>query len=273
MARLLDRLHGALTRHVPLQLPACLHRIRERGVGQLRRGQGWLLDYLYAGYWQARAFLRPVAEQELLSYSDAQAAPVLLIPGIWETWQFLLPVARHLHQAGHPVHAVSGIGYNRGTVPQMSRLVSDYLAEHDLNGVVIVAHSKGGLIGKHAMSASPHSERIAKMVAISTPFSGSVYARFAPIRSLRAFSPRNAGLLQLAANLAVNSRITSIYSSFDPHIPGGSQLQGSQNIKLETMGHFRLLNDPRLLEAVREQVAAPVPEETYLGVERPEQPE
>lgn len=136
-----------------------------------------------------------------------------------------------------------------------------------------MAHSKGGLIGKHAMSASPHPERIAKMVAISTPFSGSVYARFAPIRSLRAFSPRNAGLLQLAANLAVNSRITSIYSSFDPHIPGGSQLQGAQNIKLETMGHFRLLNDPRLLEAVREQVAAPVPEETYLGVERPEQPE
>lgn len=232
---------------------------------RLRQGQGWLLDYLYAGYWQARAFLRPDSENDLLKDTDPHAAPILLIPGIWETWQFLLPVARQLHRAGHPVHAISGIGYNRGTVPAMSAVVSAYLAEANLHGVIVLAHSKGGLIGKHVMSASPEASRVEKMIAIGTPFSGSVYARFAPIRSLRAFSPSNAGLLQLAANLVVNARIVSIYSSFDPHIPGGSHLEGATNIKLGTMGHFRLLNDPRLLRAVDEQLAGPAsvgPEET-----------
>ena len=231
-----------------------LHRALAAAGRRLRQGHGWLLDYLYAGYWQARAVLRPVAEKDLLEGTDPDAAPILLIPGIWETWQFLLPVARRLHRAGHPVHAISGIGYNRGTVEEMSALVSAYLAEADLHGAIIVAHSKGGLIGKHVMSASPQASRITKMVAISTPFSGSVYARFAPIRSLRAFSPANAGLLQLSANLAVNARIVSIYSRFDPHIPGGSHLQAATNIKLDTVGHFRLLNDPRLLRAVAEQL-------------------
>lgn len=217
---------------------------------RLRQGHAWLLDYLYAGYWQARAVLRPGSDRDLLDGSDPHAAPILLIPGIWEPWQFLLPVAEHLHRAGHPVHAISGIGYNRGTVSAMSTLVSAYLAEADLHGVIVLAHSKGGLIGKHIMSASPEASRVKRMIAISTPFSGSAYARFAPIRSLRAFSPRDTGLLKLAENLTVNAMIVSIYSFFDPHIPGGSHLDGAINIKLATAGHFRLLGDPRLLRAV-----------------------
>jgi hypothetical protein len=239
---------GAPVQHAPARsgwqvaLAAAGHR--------LRQAHAWLLDYGYAACWQARAVLRPGSEQALLDGADPRAAPVLLIPGIWETWRFLLPVAEQLHRAGHPVHAVSGIGYNRGTVAQMSAVVSGHLAEADLHGVILLAHSKGGLIGKHVMSASPESARVARMIAVNTPFSGSVYARFAPIRSLRIFSPRDAGLLKLAANLEVNQRIASIYSVFDPHIPGGSHLEGATNIRLGTMGHFRILGDQRLFRAV-----------------------
>jgi triacylglycerol lipase len=235
---------------------SAVHKALAAAGHRLRQAHAWLLDYLYAGYWQTRAFLRPGSDSALLTGTDPHAAPVLLIPGIWETWQFLLPIAKHLHRAGHPVHAISGIGYNRGTVPAMSELVSTYLAKADLHGVIVLAHSKGGLIGKHVMTASPEASRVERMIAISTPFSGSAYARFAPIRSLRAFSPRDAGLLKLAANLTVNARIVSIYSFFDPHIPGGSHLAGATNIQLPTTGHFRLLGDARLLRAV----------ENHLGV-------
>lgn len=217
---------------------------------RLQQGHAWLVDYLYAGYWQVRAILKPGSRRDLLDGADPYAGPVVLIPGIWETWEFLIPVAEHLHRAGHPVHTISGIGYNRGTIAAMSALVSAYLTEADLHGVILLTHSKGGLIGKHVMSASPEASRVERMIAISAPFSGSIYARYAPIRSLRTFSPRDADLLTLAANLSVNARIVSIYSSFDPHIPGGSHLPGAANVKLATMGHFRLLNDPSLLNAV-----------------------
>ncbi|GAA2947503.1 hypothetical protein GCM10010525_09040 [Glutamicibacter bergerei] len=228
----------------------------------LQRGEqafAWLLDYLYAGAWQLRALLPSKLAKQLPTSSDAQVEQIVLVPGIWESWQFMLPLARDLHQAGHRVHVVPALGYNRGTVPAMSEVVAQYLAKADLQEVVLVAHSKGGLIGKHLMAASTQGYRVNRMIAISTPFSGSSYARYAPIRSLRALSPNDTGVLKLAANLSVNARIISIFSRFDPHIPGGSELAGATNIKLETMGHFRLLNDQRLKQAVCEHLSSTGP--------------
>lgn len=227
----------------------------------LQRGEqafAWLLDYLYAGAWQLRALLPSKLAKQLPTSSDAQVEQIVLVPGIWESWQFMLPLARDLHQAGHRVHG-SGPGlqprYGTGDV----EVVAQYLAKADLQEVVLVAHSKGGLIGKHLMAASTQGYRVNRMIAISTPFSGSSYARYAPIRSLRALSPNDTGVLKLAANLSVNARIISIFSRFDPHIPGGSELAGATNIKLETMGHFRLLNDQRLKQAVCEHLSSTGP--------------
>lgn len=69
--------------------------------------------------------------------------------------------------------------------------------------------------------------------------------------------PNDLGLLKLSANLSVNAKIISIYSSFDPHIPGGCDLAGATNIKLPTLGHFRLLSDVRLHHAVLKHLAPP----------------
>ena len=140
---------------------------------------------------------------------------------LWETWHFLKPLVEHLHRAGHPVHVLANLGWNGGTVDAAAALTVEHLREHDLTDAVVVAHSKGGLIGKAAMLDAVDGGRIRAMAAISTPFSGSIYARYAPIRTIRAFSPRDPTTLRLAANLEVNARITSIYGAFDPHIPGG----------------------------------------------------
>ncbi|MGP5409724.1 esterase/lipase family protein [Glutamicibacter ardleyensis] len=219
----------------------------------------WLLDYLYAGVWQLRALLPAKIAKQPATNTAAQTEHIVLIPGIWESWKFVIPLARYLHQAGHSVHVVPTLGYNRGTVPEMSDIVAKFLAEANLHEVVLVAHSKGGLIGKHLMAASTQGYRVNRMIAISTPFSGSGYARYAPIRSLRALSPNDTGVLKLAANLSVNARIISIFSRFDPHIPGGCELAGATNIKLGTMGHFRLLNDQRLKQAVCEHLSSTGP--------------
>lgn len=218
----------------------------------LRRGLAWALDYAYVAFWQARGFLfRGDATRQL----SGEKAPVILLPGIYEPWQFMHPVASHLHRAGHPVHAITALGYNRGTVPDMADLVAQYLRERDLHDVVLLAHSKGGLIGKYVMTLPDSAPRVRQLIAVNSPFSGSVYAMFALLPSLRAFSPRNRTLNALRANLAVNSRITSIYGTFDPHIPGGSELVGATNVQLDVMGHFKILGDDRLLDAIDDAIA------------------
>jgi triacylglycerol lipase len=207
----------------------------------------WALDYLYVSYWQTAALFRRI---DAARYSAGTGQPVLLLPGIWETWQFMRPVAELLHQRGHPVHVVPGLGRNRRTVTEGARIVGAYLAERDLFDVIIVAHSKGGLIGKFLMMSPETPQRIDRMVAIASPFSGSSLARYTVLPSLRAFSPTDPTIRMLVAEQFVNARITSIFGTFDPHIPDGSELPGATNVQLPVAGHFRILGDHRVLAAV-----------------------
>jgi triacylglycerol lipase len=223
-------------------------------VRLLLRGWFWLLDYVYVAYWQVQGFLFRVDPSDYHADPAASAAPVLLIPGIYETWQFMRPVADLLRDRGHPVYAVTGLGWNTKTIRDSAELVAAYLEEHDLRNVVLVAHSKGGLIGKYTMLRRDPDSRIDRMVAIATPFSGSIYARYALTRTIRDFSPADTTVRMLGEHLDVNRRITSIWPSFDPHIPGGSRLDGATNLVLDGSGHFRIFGTRELLAAVEHAV-------------------
>ena len=228
-----------------------------RGVPRVAVETWWRVqDYAYVVRWQADALLRPGSPDRYADRTDARPPPVLLIPGVYESWRFLRPMADALHGRGHAVHVLPGLGYNSGPLPEAAQLVGRHLAEHGLQGVVVVAHSKGGLIGKLTMLREDPDGRVAAMVAVNTPFAGSPYARWLPLRAVRAFVPTDATLLALAAERAVNARITSAYSRFDPHIPGGSELAGARNVRLRTPGHFRALTDPALERLVLEVLAA-----------------
>lgn len=218
--------------------------------GSLARLGAWAADYAWAADRQLRHLLRPPA----LPAGPGAAAPVVLLPGIYETWEFLGPVAGALARAGHPVHAVAGLGHNARPVPESADVVVEELERADLTGVVLVAHSKGGLIGKHVM-LSPAGGRVLGMVAVATPFAGSRWARYMLSRALRSFDPRDPVLLALAGELLVNERITAVYPAFDPHIPETGHLVGARNVELPLSGHFRPLGHPLLVRTVAEEVA------------------
>lgn len=214
----------------------------------------WGQDYAYAAYWQVRATLRPGDKKALRS---GTGRPVVIVPGVWEPWGFLGPVIEALHRAGHPVHVVTALGRNSRPVEDSAHIVAEVIAERDLRDVVIVAHSKGGLIGKFVMSELDPQSRITSMVAICTPFAGSDYARFMMTRTLRAFSPKDPTTLRMQRNLEVNARITTISGVFDPHIPRIVALEGATNITIEDGGHFRLLDRPEVTDIVVEVAGRP----------------
>ena len=237
-------------------------KFRKAKFARLRRGavhaRAWAADYAYVGYWQVHGFLfRTDPSAYLAPAGDPGAGnrrPVILVPGVYENWQFLRPLAEALSAKGYPVHTVAPLGYNRGRIDRMALLVQQYLVEQDLSGAVVVAHSKGGLIGKALMLLPEGGRRVERMVAVNTPFSGSVYANFFVLPSIRAFAPRNKLLRRLQESSDINACITSVYSRFDPHIPGGSYLPGARNIQLETMGHFRPIGDPRLVAVLEQEL-------------------
>jgi len=212
----------------------------------------WVKDYAFAAHWQIQSFLGPRDGER---FRTGTGRPVLMLPGIWETWGFLRPLIEPLHAAGHPVHVLPALRRNGRPVADTARLVAGYLEDHDLRDVVIVAHSKGGLIGKYLMTELDPEQRIHRMVALATPFAGSIYARFMLAPSLRSFSPTDPTTLHLQKIVDVNARIISISGVFDPHIPGLWELEGGTNHTIDTGGHFRVIGQPETIRLVVEAAA------------------
>lgn len=217
--------------------------VRARPGTAWHRAAWWAADYAYAVARQAAGLLSRSTPDSYTRPEPVRGPPVLLLPGVYESWRFLEPLARVLHAHGFPVHVVAPFGLNRGSIPDMADLAATHLRTADLTGVVVVAHSKGGLIGKSVMGRTDVGERVRGMVAVNTPFSGSPYARYLPLRAVRAFLPDDEVLTALAARRADHDRIVSAATCFDPHVPGGSHLPGARNVTLATPGHFRSLTD------------------------------
>lgn len=80
------------------------------------------------------------------------------------------PIAIPLSQHGYTVHTVKALGLNRGSVEEMASLAEKYLNSLPDQNYIIVAHSKGGLIGKYLMSNYDTKGLIKGMIALNTPF-------------------------------------------------------------------------------------------------------
>jgi pimeloyl-ACP methyl ester carboxylesterase len=201
-----------------------------------------LLDSLFLIGWHARGLrLRNSRVRNRVRYP---ADPILMLPGVYESPHFLDPLAAVLRRSGRPVYTVPELVRNRAPILDTARSVRTFLERADLTGVTIVAHSKGGLVGKQLMVWPETSHRVRSMIAIATPFAGSRYAKRAPTRVLRDFDPADRVLLELAANSDANARIVSVFGRFDPQIPDGSRLDGARNVISPVGGHFRLLARP-----------------------------
>ncbi|RWZ52685.1 hypothetical protein ELQ90_01685 [Labedella phragmitis] len=208
-------------------------------------------DYAIAGWVHVRALVIRNAP-ERYRRGDPSKPTVVLVPGVYETWLFMKPVADLLNERGYPVAVVRGLGYNRRPVVDTSTRLARALSRRPAPpaGRIVVAHSKGGLVGKHLMLTAGTRLDIRGMVAVCTPFAGSRLARWLLDPSLRAFLPTDSTIVSLSKHADVNARIVSIYPPADQHVPDGSQLAGATNVEIDVPGHFRLLSDPLGLAAI-----------------------
>ena len=189
------------------------------------------------------------------AWASGPGTPVVLIPGIWEPWRYLRPLGARLHALGHPVHPVPALGLNGADLESSADVVAAFLADNGLQGVVAVAHSKGGLIGKRLLLHPRAAPRLTGLVALCTPFGGSRLARRGLARTpLGLFHPTGAILMALAAERTVNARITSIGAAWDQVVPDGSHLDGARNITLSAAGHFRPVADAGVAALVHAEV-------------------
>ncbi|MDO5082187.1 alpha/beta hydrolase [Arachnia propionica] len=188
--------------------------------------------------------------------STPSGSPVLLLHGLLERPGHLWRLADHLGAHGHRVITVPGLGWNIGSLERGWRAALEALGEH--RDVVVVAHSKGGLIGKRLLLEA--GDQVRGMVTVATPFQGSVLATgFSRTPLLRRtplglFDPEGDELRALAADADVDHRIVSLIPTRDPIIPDGSHLAGATNVTLPQVGHFAPLQDEEVWALIRHHV-------------------
>jgi hypothetical protein len=252
----------------------------------LQRALWWTADYVYAARRQLAILAVPWAvgrrrpTPPAWQTGSSGLPEVVLLPGVYEHWTFLRPLGDTLAEAGHRVRVVHGLGVNRRGIAETAERLSRVLADLPVApaGRVLVAHSKGGLIGKHllvktgaaaaaAAEASAGGDPAAAaaatppdpgrpplgllgLVAVATPFGGARRARLFFVPSIRAFLPSDETIVMLGRETSVNGRIVSVFGPYDPHIPEGSALDGATNVVVPAPGHFRVLASPKTHRAV-----------------------
>ena len=215
------------------------------------------MDWLWAGARLLRGLGR-TRRPEDGAVALPRGVDVVLLPGVYESWRFLAPLADALRAGGHRVHVVPALGLHLVDVPTAARTVRSHVDAHGLGldgGLALVGHSKGGLVGKQLLVHHDADHRFTALVAVSAPFSGSTRARWLPLRALRVFVPGGALLRDLDAARTVDARITSVYAAYDANIPGSSRLEGATNVRVDVVGHFRLLGDRRVHAAALRALA------------------
>ncbi|GAA2972893.1 hypothetical protein JOD63_000168 [Microbacterium terrae] len=238
-----------------------------RRIPAVRRGLWWAADYVYAARRQLAVLAlpwsigRPRPVPPRWRSADESLPEVVLLPGVYEHWTFLRPLGDALAAAGFRVSVVHGLGMNRRSIAATAERLRAELADLPAapTGRVLVAHSKGGLIGKHllvseqaaAEAGAPSALGLRGLVAVATPFGGARRAvlLFAD-PSIRAFLPGDATIVELGLAAHVNARIVSIYGPYDPHITEGSALVGATNVEVPMGGHFRVLQPASTHRAV-----------------------
>ncbi|MEE6280977.1 esterase/lipase family protein [Georgenia sp. MJ170] len=215
----------------------------------------WLLDYAWAVTGLLRGVLRRTPPARYDDGDDALPT-VVLIPGVYERWAFLAPLADALNDRGHRILTVPALGANRLPVLGGARHVREAVDTDRAHRYVLVGHSKGGLIGKAVLTEDDDGGEVLGLVALATPFSGSRYARFLPGRTLRGLSPRDATIRALTDRADVNGRVVSLLPDFDPHVPGERALEGATIVRLPDAGHFRTVGRPATADAVARAIAA-----------------
>lgn len=226
----------------------------------------WARDYAFALRMHLRSQLDPRPPRML--GSRAASVHVVLIPGVVERWHFMAPLAERIARAGHAAHFVPELGRNLRPVlesaPVVGAVVDRVAAANPHARIVLVGHSKGGLIGKRVLvdrALDASRPQPAGLVALATPFAGSSRAKLLPGGYIREFDPSNAMLAALAAERSADGRIRVVLPRIDPHVPENRVPDGMRGVRLQAAGHFRPLATREaagaVLAAIAELTAAP----------------
>lgn len=216
----------------------------------------WIIDYYYLIYGKLLMRIYKNPPRHYLDYVIKGKNPIILIPGISNKWGFLKKLGDSLSLAGHPVYISHLLGPNLLDIPTSAKIIREIIDKNNLKKVIIIGHSKGGLIGKYLLMHSNKDNRINCLIAIAAPFSGSDIVNYLPHKFFKELLPKSKIITEINSNSKVNSKIISIMPIFDNHVWSnkGSHLEGAKNVTIPIKGHHKIVFDKNAIKKTMELI-------------------
>lgn len=206
-----------------------------------------LLEYLLILRLKVTSFIKRTPPAY---WKNGTKGDVIIVPGFAETWVYEEMPASHLNKLGYRIHVIHELDSNFVPIQKATEIVSDYIKKNELTDVILLAHSKGGIIAKRVLDSLPE-KIIQKIITISVPYHGTFwgYGYFLRLKEMQPASEIIRSTLKETKN---NSRIYNYYSQIDNNvIPNKSAiLEGARNMQIGVIGHTRILRDISLLEHI-----------------------
>lgn len=219
----------------------------------MNKFSAWVKDYAHLLRYGTMMYFRRTPPRHYLGHVVEGKAPVIILPGVFNTWAFVSPIADQLSLLGHPIYVVPKLGNNIGDISEAAKKVREVIVENNLVDVILVAHSKGGLIGKYVLAYENGDYKVKGLIAIATPFHGTAITKLVPSGHVSELAENSQIIRDLITQRQINNRIVSIYPSYDNHVwhEQGSFLEGAlENIQVKITGHHRVLYDKQVQKTV-----------------------
>ena len=203
--------------------------------------------------WRASFPERPIV-------NDAARPAVLLVPGYmcnrasWRRWVCQgLPADWNIATISlEPVYAPV-----EGYAESVHRAVEKLRADSGAERVTLVCHSMGGLAARAYLRAKGH-DAVARVITISTPHHGTVFARFAHGENTRQMQRAGDYVLRLAESEEPVEFVCFASQHDNLVVPRDSQvLAGAEAVWFEKIGHLAMIASDEVLAKLIEVAARP----------------
>lgn len=188
--------------------------------------------------------------------------PVLLIYGFGATRRTFSILEKRLHNDGYTVFSINLGGifgtFNTHGVQDLAAMIDEKIErlykKYDFRGrISIIAHSKGGLIGRYYVKRLGGDRRVKTLITLGTPHNGSPWALLAAItpvavvcKSVRQMTPMSAFIRRLKQGpFPKRTKLYSIYSKDDRVCvyPGAvlDEAGNVKNVEVDGISHSEFL--------------------------------
>lgn len=194
-----------------------------------------------------RKIKSPPKEWQLGSKGD-----VVIVHGWAGRWAYVWDLGNYVNKLGYKVHVLPKLGRNFKKVRIGTKILEEYLRKNDVRGVILLAHSKGGIICKSFMDTSKLASKVRKVITISTPYNGTLLG-YLLVGGLFEQAPTSSLTSQLRKDKRFNHLFVNLIAKRDNLVIPNKNLvlEGALNKTVDVEGHMLILQSSQLLDELR----------------------